>query len=53
MRVIAAPRYQLNAPGAIAVAGDDLFVANRGGNSVTELNTSTGVLVRVIAAPRD
>jgi len=36
-------------PNAIAVAGDDLFVANLNGKSVTELNASTGALVRVVS----
>jgi len=31
------------------VAGDDLFVANLNGKSVTELNASTGALVRVVS----
>jgi hypothetical protein len=33
----------------MAIAGTDLFVANAFGNSVTELSTSTGALVRVIS----
>ena len=37
-------------PEALAVSGSDLFVANYYGNSVTELNASTGALVRVISA---
>jgi hypothetical protein len=37
-------------PVALAVSGSDLFVANADGNSVTELNASTGARVRVISA---
>ena len=38
-------------PQALAVVGSHLWVANRYGDSVTELNTVTGALVRVIAGP--
>ena len=48
----AGPRYQFADPGAIAVAGHDLWVANGGSNSVTEINADTGALVRVISAQR-
>jgi hypothetical protein len=34
----------------MAVSGHDLFVANGAGNSLTELDASTGALVRVISA---
>ena len=33
----------------MTVVGPDLFVANNGGNSVTELYTPTSALVRVIS----
>ena len=36
-------------PDAIAVAGNDVFVANQNSNSVTELNASTGAAVRVVS----
>ena len=38
-----------NSPTALALRGDDLFVANPPGGSVTELNASTGALARVIS----
>jgi hypothetical protein len=38
------------APQAVALSGDRLFVVN-GGGSITELDTSTGALVRVISGP--
>jgi hypothetical protein len=50
--VISASRYRFNGPDAIAPSGPDLFVANEDGNSITELNASTGSLVRVISASR-
>jgi hypothetical protein len=40
--------YDLNAPTAAAVAGRNLFVANQLGNSLTELNATTGVHVTTI-----
>jgi hypothetical protein len=33
------------------VSNGDLFVANGAGNSLTELNASTGALVRVVSGP--
>jgi hypothetical protein len=42
------PDYQFNDPDAMTVAGGDLIVANYKGNSVTELDASTGALVRVV-----
>jgi hypothetical protein len=36
-------------PDAMAIAGLDLFVANSDGESVTEISTSTGALVRVVS----
>ena len=42
----------LNDPVALAVANGNLFVANKGANSITELS-STGVLIRVINARAD
>lgn len=44
----AAPNYGLNYPEDIAISGVDAFVTNSGGGSVTELNTATGALVRVL-----
>ena len=42
----------LNDPVALAVANGNVFVANKGANSITELS-STGVLLRVINAKAD
>ena len=42
VRVISGSAYQFNDPSAMVLDGRDLFVANRGGGSVTELNGSTG-----------
>jgi hypothetical protein len=35
--------------GAMAASGNDLFVMNGDGNSLTEINASTGALIRVIS----
>jgi hypothetical protein len=40
-------------PDAVVLDGRDLFVANGGDTSVTEINASTGALVTVISAPAD
>ena len=49
-----APRssYGFKSPDALAVDGHDLWVANRAGNSVTELTSPVGSWVRTISAPR-
>jgi outer membrane protein assembly factor BamB len=59
VRVISGPEYKIGGPYAIAVAGDDLVVANATDNSLltdnawlTEINVSTGALVRVISGPK-
>ena len=46
VRVISEPTGRFELPDALALRGDDLFVANLG--SVTEVDASTGSLVRVI-----
>jgi outer membrane protein assembly factor BamB len=46
-----APEHKVDDPAAVAVAGNDVFVADGYGDSVTELNASTGAPVRVISAP--
>jgi hypothetical protein len=51
VRVVSAPAYRFDGPGAMVVDGEDLFVANASGGSLTELNASTGKLLRVISAP--
>ena len=40
------------APSGVALVGNDLFVANSAGNSVSELNQSTGALVATISATK-
>jgi carbonic anhydrase len=50
--VVSGSAYHFNYPEAMAMDRDDLFVANNagsGGGSVTELNASTGALVRVVS----
>ena len=51
VRVIAGSFYNFDGPDAEALAAGHLFVANAGGNSVTELNASTGALLGVISGP--
>jgi hypothetical protein len=41
--------YGLDGPTSAAVVGNDLFVANGAGNSVTEVNASTGVHVATLS----
>jgi hypothetical protein len=56
VRVISGAQYDIYDPSALAIDGPDLFVVNSGditgGGSVTELNASTGALVKVISAPQ-
>jgi DNA-binding beta-propeller fold protein YncE len=42
-------RYQFNYPVAVSSDGTHVWVANQGGNSVTELAAATGALVKVIS----
>jgi hypothetical protein len=35
----------------MVLRGSDLFVANGGNNSLTEIDASTGALVRVVSGP--
>jgi hypothetical protein len=37
VRVVSAPAYEFNYPDALALGGNDMFVANGNGNSVSEL----------------
>jgi DNA-binding beta-propeller fold protein YncE len=46
------PAGEFDSPDAVAVAGGLVWVANAGGNSVTEINANTGALIRVISASR-
>ncbi len=48
-RVVAGAPFAFRDPVALAVAGPDVFVADEGGNSVTEVNIGTGRLVRVVS----
>ena len=41
--------YGLDAPIAVSMVGSDLFVANESGNSVTEVNASSGAHIATIA----
>lgn len=43
--------YLFNNPEALVVAGSDLWVVNEGGNSLTEMDTVTGNLIRTIFNP--
>jgi len=49
---IAGPVGEFNSPDAVAVQGARVWVANGGGNSVTEINANTGALIRIISASR-
>lgn len=49
VRVISGAAYKFDWPDACALASHDLFVANGKGNSVTELDATTGALVWVIS----
>ncbi|HXY43719.1 MAG TPA: hypothetical protein VEH29_06000 [Acidimicrobiales bacterium] len=40
--------YGFNAPDAAAVTGNDLFVANKMGNSITEVGASDGAFMKVL-----
>ena len=44
--------YGFNAPDAAVLDGPVLFVANKGGNSVTEVNAGTGAYISTIQGPR-
>jgi DNA-binding beta-propeller fold protein YncE len=43
--------YLFNNPQAAVVAGTNLWVVNEGGNSLTEMDTVTGNLIRTVANP--
>jgi hypothetical protein len=44
--------WGFNTPDAMVLSGTDLFVANVDGNSVTEIDATTGALVRVVSCSR-
>ncbi|MGO8872953.1 MAG: PQQ-binding-like beta-propeller repeat protein [Acidimicrobiales bacterium] len=46
-----ADSYGLDAPSSVAVVGSDLFVTNEDGNTVTEVNASSGGFVASISGP--
>ena len=48
-RDVRVPRWAFAGPDAIAADPARVWVANHGGNSVTELSAATGALIRVIA----
>jgi hypothetical protein len=48
VRVLKSAKDQFKGPWGIASGDNHIWVANSGGNSVTELNASDGSLVRVI-----
>ena len=52
IRVIGGPQYGLADPQALAVDGDDVWVADGNGGSVTEINAGKGALTRVVAGPQ-
>lgn len=45
------PSTQFNHPSAITADGTRIWVANTGGDSVTELNAATGLPIRVLTGP--
>ena len=51
--MLSAASYGFEEPVAAAVSGPNLFVANYDGSSVTELDASTGALVRVFLRRRN
>ena len=46
--VLSGSGYKFDGPGQMALSGPDLFVVNNFGQSVTELDASTGALVGVL-----
>ncbi|MHB1509631.1 MAG: NHL repeat-containing protein [Acidimicrobiales bacterium] len=52
VRSVLSGPYGFNAPDAVAAIGNDLFVANRAGNSITEVNAVNGALVRIFSGAR-
>ena len=48
MQVISGSGYGFDSPDAISSDGTHVWVANHGGDSVTELNAATGTLAKVI-----
>jgi hypothetical protein len=51
VRVLSSSQYVFEEPGAMAVAGGDLFVASSG-DSMTKLSVATGRLISVLWDPR-
>lgn len=49
VRTVSGPKFAFADPVALAVSGPDIFVADKGDNSVTEVRIASGGLVRVVA----
>jgi hypothetical protein len=49
LRDVSSPSYQLNGGLHLVIAGPDLFVASSDGGSLSEVDTSTGALVRLLS----
>jgi serine/threonine-protein kinase len=47
-RELAGSSYGFSSPNAVVLAGSRIWVANSAGNSVTELNASTGSVIRIL-----
>ncbi len=41
--------YQFNNPQAMALAGQNLWIVNEGGNSLTQMNSVSGALIRTVS----
>ena len=52
VRSVPSGPYGFDAPDAVAAIRNDLFIANRAGNSVTEVNAVDGALVRIFSGAR-
>ena len=51
-REVATTGYGFSAPDAAVLGGGTLFVANKGGNSVTEVNAATGAYISTLRGPQ-
>jgi streptogramin lyase len=50
--LVSGPQYHFDDPAALAVHRGDMWVANAAGNSLTEVNTASRSLIRVLSAAR-
>jgi outer membrane protein assembly factor BamB len=48
-RVVSGSSFAFNDPAAFALSGPDVFIADEGGNAVTEVRVVNGALVRVVS----